>query len=132
MPTLPCRYALYESAFPDEVEVPVQWTAPEVIESMRFTTSSDIWAFAMMMVEVYTDGEKPFPGLTNIAVIVRVSGGAQPPRPRLCPDPLYKVLQKCWNLDSKQRPPFDSISRSLRKQAVRAKIAVADGADADV
>ena len=106
--------------------MPVQWTAPEVLESMRFTTSSDVWAFAMMMIEVFTDGEKPFPELTNIAVIVKVSGGAQPPRPSVCPAPLYKVLQKCWSLDSKLRPPFESVGRSMRKQAIRAGLAAAD------
>ena len=129
---MPSRYALYESAFPDEVEVPVQWTAPEVLESMRFTTSSDIWAFGMMMIEVFTDGEKPFPGMMNVAVIVTVAGGAQPPRPMLCPEPLYSVLQKCWSLDSKQRPPFDSLSRSLRKQVIRTNLATSEAADQDV
>jgi hypothetical protein len=88
----------------------------------------------MTMIEVFTDGEKPFPGMMAPAVIYKVSSGAQPPRPKLCPEPLYKVLQQCWSLDSKQRPPFESISRSLRKQAIRANLvrdAASTGGDAD-
>ena len=32
---------------------PVRWTAPEAMRDLRFTQASDVWSFAIVMVEIY-------------------------------------------------------------------------------
>jgi serine/threonine protein kinase len=98
-----------------DVRVPVRWTAPEVFESMRFTTTSDVWAFGMLMVEVYTDGKRPFRELPNAAIFGAVMAGIRPERPEICPPAVYTIMQQCWILKSTQRPSFESISSQMHK-----------------
>jgi serine/threonine protein kinase len=106
-------YAVYSTK--KEVPLPFRWTAPEVFNTSRFTTSSDVWAFGMLMIEVYTDGEKPFPHyLTSIMIPGAVTHGEQPVQPTGCPPGVYSLLQQCWNLDSKQRPSFESICSQMQ------------------
>jgi ephrin-A len=107
-------YAVYSTTSMD-VQVPVRWTAPEVFESMRFTTSSDVWAFGMLMVEVYTDGKRPFRGLPNAAIFGAVMTGTRPERPEICPPAVYTIMQQCWILESTRRPSFESISSHMHK-----------------
>merc|ERR1711935_1290400 len=37
----------------------VRWTSPEAMQTMRFSEASDVWSFAIVMIEVMTDGSKP-------------------------------------------------------------------------
>jgi serine/threonine protein kinase len=100
-------YAVYNSS--DAVALPIRWTAPEVLESMRFNTPSDVWAFAMMMIEVFTFGKRPFPKISNDAVYSIVLSGAQPQQPKHCTNEVYALLQSCWSMDARDRPSFEKI-----------------------
>lgn len=44
---------------------PVRWTAPESMETLRFTTASDIWSFGIVVVEMVQDGNSPYFGTSN-------------------------------------------------------------------
>ncbi|MGH0149229.1 UNVERIFIED_CONTAM: hypothetical protein FKN15_021050 [Acipenser sinensis] len=35
------------------------------------------------------------------------------PQPAICPDPVYKIMLSCWRRDTKDRPSFQDIYRSL-------------------
>ena len=60
-PARASAYAIYETSDSSTVRIPVRWSAPEVFDGCRFTTSGDVWSFGMLMIEVYTDGGVPFP-----------------------------------------------------------------------
>jgi serine/threonine protein kinase len=38
---------------------PIRWTAPEAMELLKFTSQSDAWSFAVVMVENFQDGASP-------------------------------------------------------------------------
>ena len=42
--------------------LPVRWMSPECIETRQFTEASDVWAFGVLMMEVYSDGMLPYKG----------------------------------------------------------------------
>ena len=48
--------------------MPVRWCAPEVINASRFSTASDVWAFFVLMWEVWSRGQQPFGSSTNLQV----------------------------------------------------------------
>ena len=52
--------------------LPVRWMAPETIlySSRRFSAASDIWAYGVVLWEIFTFGKKPYHDLTNQEVIV--------------------------------------------------------------
>ena len=111
---------MYESSNPDEVEVAVQWAAPEALETKRFTTASDVWSFAMMMIEVFTCGQKPFGNMMHVAVEHTINSGKYPAKPERCPAIVYELLQLCWSMDRAQRPLFESIETSFTKHSAQA------------
>jgi hypothetical protein len=106
-------YAVYETGESSVIRIPVRWAAPEVFNGLRFTTSSDVWSFAMLMVEVFTDGEQPFSGTPQSKVFETVVAGVRPQQPRLCTDAVFKVLRQCWSANSQQRPSFKILERQF-------------------
>ena len=39
----------------------MRWTSPEALETKKFSTASDVWSFAIVMVEIMQDGKRPYP-----------------------------------------------------------------------
>mgnify|MGYP002402519372 CR=1 FL=1 len=61
-------------------KMPIRWTAPEALEHHRFSTASDIWAFGVMLYEIWTKAETPYHGWTNQRVWVEVIAGFRLPK----------------------------------------------------
>ena len=90
---------------------PVRWTAPEAIENMKFSTTTDIWSYGIVMLEVVTGGDRPYGDLRNEQVISMVMAGHRAQRPSTgCSAELYAIMLQCWAEDAKQRPPFSQIA----------------------
>jgi len=47
---------------------PVKWTAPEAIEYSHFTIKTDVWAYGILLVELFSHGATPYPGLLYIYI----------------------------------------------------------------
>jgi hypothetical protein len=95
--------------------IPVRWTAPEALDTNKFSTSSDVWGFGIMIVELYANAAKGclYPGLKNAVVMQKVVGGYQHPRPAGCNTEMHELLLKCWSFEPSERPTFDAIVEVL-------------------
>lgn len=62
-------------------KIPVRWTAPEAIAFRKFTSSSDVWSYGVVMWEVVSYGERPYWNWSNQDVIRAVDRGYRLPPP---------------------------------------------------
>ncbi|XP_058238161.1 cytoplasmic tyrosine-protein kinase BMX-like isoform X2 [Hemibagrus wyckioides] len=76
---------------------PVKWSAPEVLNYTRFSSKSDVWAFGVLMWEVYSLGKQPYEHYDNTRVTERVMQGHRLYRPQLATDQIYQVMKSCWH-----------------------------------
>lgn len=84
--------------------LPVRWMSPESLVDGVFTTQSDIWSFGVLMWEVITYGQQPYPARSNIEVLHYVRTGGILDRPDNCPEYLYQLKLKCWSYVPEDRP----------------------------
>jgi serine/threonine protein kinase len=87
------------------------WLAPEVIENAHASLASDVYAFGIVLWEIFTRNEV-YEGLTAAQIIARVvKSGLRPVAPPDCP--LSGLMQQCWAQDPSERPSFKSILKTL-------------------
>lgn len=87
--------------------------APESINFRRFTKSSDIWSFAVLIWEILSYGVKPFEGVKNSVVINKIENGERLALPEICPPNLFNLLLHCWRYEPSERPNIKQIKNFL-------------------
>ncbi|XP_068596304.1 tyrosine-protein kinase BTK [Brachionichthys hirsutus] len=88
---------------------PVRWSPPEVLLYCRFSSKSDIWAYGVLMWEMYTFGQLPYERLNNTEIVDQVSGGLRLYRPQLANERIYSIMTSCWNEKAEERPTFEEL-----------------------
>uniref|UniRef100_A0A4W5RG88 receptor protein-tyrosine kinase n=1 Tax=Hucho hucho TaxID=62062 RepID=A0A4W5RG88_9TELE len=96
-------------------KIPIRWTAPEAIAYRKFSSSSDVWSYGVVMWEVMSYGERPYWNLTNRDVIKSVEEGYRLPAPMGCSGALHTLMLDCWQKDRNERPRFCQIVTVLDK-----------------
>jgi serine/threonine protein kinase len=108
---------------------PVRWTAPEAMETLRFTPASDVWSFGIVVIEMLVDGETPYHGMSNPDVMKFTMSGGRHPKPPLCSNKLHNTLLKCWDADPAKRPHFAQLCDAFKEMyTVSSKSADANAA----
>jgi proto-oncogene tyrosine-protein kinase ROS len=60
--------------------------APESLMDGVFTSQSDVWAFGVLIWEILTLGQQPYPARTNLEVLNYVRNGGRLNMPPNSPD----------------------------------------------
>ncbi|XP_045603691.1 proto-oncogene tyrosine-protein kinase ROS isoform X2 [Procambarus clarkii] len=93
--------------------LPVRWLSPESLVDGVFTSHSDVWAFGVLLWEILTLGQQPYPARTNLEVLHYVRSGGRLNRPPNCPEELHKLMERCWSYSPENRPTFKECLRAL-------------------
>ena len=109
---------------------PVRWTAPEAIETSKFSQATDVWSFGVVLLEVTSGGRRPYNDQNNKTVIQGVVGGHRAPRPQPgCTVAIYnEVMLKCWEENPKARPTFHDLIAIVEQQLQAVQAAAAEEA----
>jgi len=59
-------------------------------------------------------GVKPFQGVKNSDVILKLENGERLPLPPNCPPRLYSLMSQCWAYEPLKRPNFKRIKETLQ------------------
>ena len=57
--------------------MPIRWMAPESISDGTYTSHSDVWSYGVVLWEIATLAELPYPGLSNDEVLSHVKKGQE-------------------------------------------------------
>ncbi|XP_036711794.1 muscle, skeletal receptor tyrosine-protein kinase isoform X5 [Balaenoptera musculus] len=101
--------------------IPIRWMPPESIFYNRYTTESDVWAYGVVLWEIFSYGLQPYYGMAHEEVIYYVRDGNVLSCPENCPLELYNLMRLCWSELPADRPSFTSIHRILERMCERAE-----------
>ena len=100
-----------------DVILPIRWMATECFYG-KFSEKTDVWAFGITMWELFTLAyDQPYPDLSDQEMIDDAIKGVHRqllPKPAACPQSVYRVMQRCWAIDPKQRASFQEVDRMLQ------------------
>lgn len=94
--------------------LPIRWMSPEAIAYGKFTVDSDVWAYGVLLWEIWSNGLQPFYGHSNAEVMDLVRSRQILPCPDNCPTKVYDLMLECWNEMPRYRPQFKNIHSRIR------------------
>jgi len=99
----------------------IRWCAPEVVRGASSSTQSDVWSYGMTCLELLS-GKTPYNEIIrDISVLRAIDKGELPNRPRTdatlhgLSDSVWVLLQKCWQIEPKSRPPISVVKTTLQR-----------------
>jgi len=95
-------------------KVPLKWMAPEAIFDRVYTYQSDVWSFGVLLWEVLSFGESPFPNCPADTFMTNLRSGQKLNRPFGCPQDAYDLMLRCWAWDPDQRPQWSTLVDQTR------------------
>ncbi|TKR72077.1 hypothetical protein L596_019591 [Steinernema carpocapsae] len=96
---------------------PVRWVAPEVFLTMQFRNSADVWAFGILVWEVFTNGMTPYQTWQGPEIKQNIIyNNYRLPFPDWAPPMLVDlIVNKVWQGDPNSRYPSGLVAREMEK-----------------
>ncbi|CAJ0942945.1 unnamed protein product, partial [Mesorhabditis belari] len=93
--------------------LPVRTLPPEAIETLVFDEKTDVWAFGLLLWELYTGGLVPLADITLPEVLSSLKSGYRPQVPEKCPEKIVELMTECWQMSPDDRPSFTDLRAAL-------------------
>lgn len=97
-------------------KIPVKWLPPECIEASSTrdaTEKSDVWSYGIVMWEIFSLGDIPFPDIRAASLLSQLRKGERPSKPEYADHKMYGMMKKCWNDSAKKRPSFAKVRAEI-------------------
>ncbi|KAM4574854.1 mast/stem cell growth factor receptor kita isoform 2-T2 [Fundulus diaphanus] len=97
--------------------LPVKWMSPESIFECVYTFESDVWSYGILLWEIFSLGNSPYPGMPVDAKFYKqIKEGYRMDAPEFAPSEMYQIMSSCWDADPFKRPPFRKVVESIEQQ----------------
>ena len=109
-----CDFGLSREVAKDGVMTPetgtYRWMAPEVIAHSRYSTSADVYSFAIVLWEIVCEGHVPYPEHAPLqAAVAVVQKGIRPILPYNSHPIMTNAMERCWISEPENRPRFTDL-----------------------
>ncbi|ODM91480.1 Vascular endothelial growth factor receptor 1 [Orchesella cincta] len=103
--------------------LPWRWLAIESLTDMNFSTKSDVWAYSVVLHELFTLGKAPYSVQQfTLEFVEKLREGMRLEQPDFCPDSVYKKMQECWVENPDERPSFHDLSLFFKLVLAKAEV----------
>uniref|UniRef100_A0A8D8SX82 Fibroblast growth factor receptor 4 n=2 Tax=Cacopsylla melanoneura TaxID=428564 RepID=A0A8D8SX82_9HEMI len=94
--------------------VPIKWMAPEALFDNLYTYQSDVWSYGILLYEIMTLGEPPYPSVSNMETFCELlRTGYTMDKPPHCSEEVYGIMRDCWRYVATERPLFNELVAKL-------------------
>ncbi|XP_049548218.1 platelet-derived growth factor receptor alpha-like [Anopheles darlingi] len=95
--------------------LPVRWLALESFTDALFSTHSDVWAYGILLWELFSLGNVPYPGVEiNSEFYKRLRDGYRLEMPSFSNNIIYDIMLGCWRERPESRPSFRELSSQFK------------------
>ncbi|XP_055325409.1 tyrosine-protein kinase receptor torso-like isoform X2 [Sitodiplosis mosellana] len=101
--------------------LPIKWLALESMTDKKFTSQSDVWSYGILLYEIVTMGDKPYPSVKGVDLLDYLKEGNRMSQPKNCSKEFYDLMRSCWHNDPDKRPGFADISLKMDQFIVKTK-----------
>ncbi|XP_037787959.1 vascular endothelial growth factor receptor 3-like isoform X2 [Penaeus monodon] len=100
----------------DEISLSLKWMATETLSDRTFSIKSDIWAYGIVLWEIFSLGSTPYPGMSvTTDFIDKLINGLRNEKPKCAKDTEYNLMLACWEHDPLSRPTYSEIIHQLQE-----------------
>lgn len=92
---------------------PYKWMAVESLTEGVFSPQSDVWAFGVLVWEIFSLGEDPYGDVNPIELTKMLQTGGRMGQCSLAPHRVNQMIRSCWETDPAQRPSSEEIKSIL-------------------
>ncbi|KAG6458538.1 discoidin domain-containing receptor 2 isoform X2 [Manduca sexta] len=108
------------------IPLPLRWAACESVLRGKYTTKSDVWAFAVTLHEIFTlCRRRPYEHFTDAEVLENLSHLQADDglfecidRSPGCPRDVYELMCECWRREELERPSFAQAHLFLQRKGL--------------
>uniref|UniRef100_A0A914D9Y0 Protein kinase domain-containing protein n=1 Tax=Acrobeloides nanus TaxID=290746 RepID=A0A914D9Y0_9BILA len=110
-----CAYLEENSSSSTPQKLPVKWLSLEALLDMVFSEKSDVWAFGILMFEVFSFGAIPYKDVVLKDLVEMLRNGDRLECPKAANEETYEIMRSCWQEDPEARPTFEQLSERFRE-----------------
>uniref|UniRef100_A0A336MMX7 receptor protein-tyrosine kinase n=1 Tax=Culicoides sonorensis TaxID=179676 RepID=A0A336MMX7_CULSO len=103
-------------------KLPIKWLALESMTRQIYTLYSDVWSFGILLYEIFTLGNDPYPTIPTNKLLNALKAGHRLEKPVNCSDEVYKLMSSCWHENPNKRPNFSVIKKHIESLMIEMKV----------
>jgi serine/threonine protein kinase len=90
--------------------------APESLIDCVFSSQSDVWSFGVVLWELFSLGQMPYPGIPLNQLVQGLKNGYRMNKPEYATNEIGHIMSECWRADPSQRMTFRQLEEALGNQ----------------
>ncbi|XP_061744879.1 mast/stem cell growth factor receptor kita isoform X2 [Nerophis ophidion] len=107
----------YNYVVKGNARLPVKWMSPESIFECVYTFESDVWSYGILLWEIFSLGNSPYPGMPVDAKFYKmIKEGYRLDSPEFAPSEMYQIMHSCWEAEPIKRPSFRKVVEKIEQQ----------------